>query len=80
MNKKKIINLPKNEKLILLKALGYTIDSEDYIINETDRKRVEDKYSNCFVKLDNASVLPGSTIIIDTNSFSLSEYFEEYRE
>ena len=39
---------------------------------------VVDRYTKEAVKLENASILPGSTIIIDTNSFSLAEYFEEF--
>ncbi len=73
----KTVNLPISEKIILLKALGYDVDKEGYIIDE-NKERVSDKYSECEIKIENASILPGSTIIIDTNSYSLSEYFEEY--
>lgn len=76
----KIVNLTNNEKLILLNALGYDIDQEKYIIDKITKERVIDKYSKKFVKIDNASILPGSTIIIDTNAFSIAEYFEEYKD
>ena len=77
-DKKKILNLPIKERLILLEALGYSVDLENYIIKKETGERVEDKYTGSIIKLENASVLPGSTIVIDTNSFSLSEYLEEY--
>ena len=79
----KIINLTDEQKTVLLDALGYGVDEDGYVVeleapDGTQNKRVKDRYTNEDVKLENASVLPGSTIIIDTNAFSISEYFEEF--
>ena len=65
--------------------MGYGTDEEGYVIefkaaDGSQNKRALDRYTGDPVKLKNASILPGSTIIIDTNSFSLAEYFEEFRE
>jgi hypothetical protein len=72
----KILNLTNEEKRVLLDALGYDVDEESYIIDSQGNK-VIDKYSDIPVKLERASILPGSTVIVDTNTFSLSEYFED---
>ena len=79
----KIINLTDEQKKVLLDAIGYGTDEEGYVIefkssDGVQNKRVVDRYTGEAVKLKNASILPGSTIIIDTNSFSLAEYFEEF--
>lgn len=85
MKNTKIINLTDEQKVVLLDAIGYGTDEEGYVVefNSADgvqNKRVLDRYTGEPVKLKNASILPGSTIIIDTNSFSLAEYFEEFRK
>lgn len=75
-----VINLTNEEKIILFRSLGYEVDTEGYIIKEETKERITDRYTTLPIKLENASILPGSTIILDTNPFSLSEYFEEFRE
>ena len=75
-----IINITNEEKVVLLKALGHGTNKEGFIIKNDTEEIVRDRYTNIKIKLENASILPGSTIILDTNSFSLAEYFEEFKE
>ena len=74
------ISLDYDRKVILLNALGYGVDREGYIIEEDTKKRVVCKYTNKYVKINGASILPGSTVIINTSPVTLSEYIEEYLE
>ena len=76
---KKFLFLSDEKKKILLKALGYGTDVKGYIIDENGR-RVLCKYSGVEVPFVNASILPGSTIIINTTPYTLSKYLEEYLE
>lgn len=76
---KKFLSLSDEKKKILLKALGYSVDINDYVIDENG-KRVLCKYSGVEIPFINASILPGSTIIINTSPYTLSKYLEEYLE
>ena len=79
MNKVVSLNtFNKSEKVFLLKELGFKTDGE-FIFYENDKK-VVDKYLNIPVRFENMMILPGNTIILDDNEYSLSMYMEEYRE
>lgn len=75
------VSISPSQKRILLKALGYDVDAQGYVVYDTrDRKRVVCKYTDSEVEFASASVLPGSTIVINTTPLSLSAYIEEYLE
>jgi len=76
---KQFLNLNAEQKLVLLKALDFDVDSRGFIV-ESANKKVICPYSKMPVKLENASILPGSTIIINTSLITLSEYISEYLE
>lgn len=78
-NFKKFLKLDDNQKLILLKALDYDVDEEGFVI-DSNKKNVICKYTNQPVHFNTASILPGSTIIINTSLLTLSEYVTEYLE
>ena len=65
-----------NSKIKLLKELGYGSDGE-YVLNSNGDK-ILDKYLEIPIKIEKMLILPGSTIIIDNNEFSLSKYIEEF--
>lgn len=75
----KFISLSTEKKKVLLTALGYRIDIQGFIIDENNN-RVICKYSGVEVPFANASILPGSTIIINTTSYTIAKYIEEYLE
>lgn len=75
----KFMSLSDLQKRILLKALGYDLDAEGFIIDE-NRSRIICKYSRVEVPFESASILPGSTIIINTSPYTISKYIEEYLE
>ena len=70
--------LKENEKKVLLKALGYDISESGFVVEEHTKRVVWCRYTNKPVKFDEASVLPGSTIVINTTPISLSSYIEEF--
>ena len=73
-------SLKGDEKKVLLKALGYDISERGFVVEEHTKQVVWCRYTNKPVKFDEASVLPGSTIIINTTPVSLSSYIEEFLE
>ncbi|MBS1263228.1 MAG: hypothetical protein MAG715_00400 [Methanonatronarchaeales archaeon] len=70
-------DLGEGEKIELLKALGYDADEDGYIVDR-DGDPYTERYSGEEIRLENASILPGSTVIVDTNALSLSRYIGEY--
>ena len=76
---KKFISLNDEQKLVLLKSLDYNVDDNDYIVDKNNKK-VICRYSNQPVLFKNASILPGSTVIVNTSLITISEYISEYLE
>jgi hypothetical protein len=70
--------LSKNEKILFLKELDFNSDGE-YVFDNLGNK-LKDKYLDIFIKLENMMILPGSTIILDNNDYSLIRYIDEFGE
>lgn len=71
-----IRNMPKKLKIMLLNQLGYSSDGT-FILNKNGEKYL-DKYIDKPIKIDNMAIFPGSTIILDNNSLSISSFLEEF--
>ncbi|MBU2591124.1 MAG: hypothetical protein KKC21_03780 [Nitrospinae bacterium] len=70
-----IKEMPREFKITLLQELGYDSDGIFVLHNGEQHK---DKYTKDPVKIDNMFVYPGSTIILDNNSLSITSFLEEY--
>lgn len=66
----------KESKINLLKELGYQSDGE--FVLDLEGNKVNDRYLEIAIKIDNMVIFPGSTIILDDNELSLSKYLEEF--
>ena len=69
-------NVSLDSKNRLLKELGHGSDGE--FVLDSEGKRVVDRYAEIPVKLNNMIILPGSTLILDDNEFSIASYMEEF--
>lgn len=78
-NLKEFLKLNDEQKLVLLRSLDYNLDSMSFIVDPNGDK-VICPYSNRPVKFKDASILPGSTVIINTSLITLSEYITDYLE
>lgn len=74
------IDLTVEERTFLLDALGYGVDQDGYILDLEKEKPYKDSLSKEAVHIENASILPSSTVIINTSPLSLSEYFTTFIE
>jgi hypothetical protein len=79
-NQISFLKINSEEKIRLLEVLGYGIDDDGYILDINTGEPYTDPMNNEEVHIENASVLPGSTVIINTTPLSLSEYFTVYVE
>lgn len=80
MQEIRFLDVNDDEKKLLLDILGFEV-SEDMVIIE---KKTKTPYicpiTKKKVRLEDASILPGSTIIINTSAITLSEYFSRFLE
>lgn len=70
-----IKEMPKELKISLLQELGYDSDGT-FVIK--DGEIYLDRYTEEAIELDNMFVYPGSTIILDNNSLSITSFLEDY--
>lgn len=75
----RFLSLTNEEKKFLLGSLGYLLDDKNTILDSNGVPHLC-PYTNKEVKLDNASILPGSTIVMTTSAFTLAEYVTENLE
>ena len=71
-----IKDMPVELKIVLLKELGF--DSDGKFVYYKNGKQCLDKYTEEPIKINNMAILPGSTIILDNNSLSISSFLEEF--
>ena len=71
-----IKDMSKPLKIILLNELGYDSDGT-FVLNEKGEKYL-DRYTNEPIRIDNMAIFPGSAIILDNNSLSISSFLEEF--
>lgn len=68
------------EKKILLDILGYEVGEAGIILDKNTKKKHICPITESVVFIENASVLPGSTVVINTTELSLAEYFTMFVE
>ncbi|MCX9010146.1 MAG: hypothetical protein OIN66_03385 [Candidatus Methanoperedens sp.] len=68
------------EKKILLDILGYEIGEAGIILDKETKKEHICPITETVVFIENASILPGSTVVINTSELSLAEYFTRFVE
>lgn len=76
----KFENINIEQKTALMDILGYYVDEKGIIFDKKTKMQHICPITAESVSIDNASILPGSTIIINTTELSLSEYFTDFFE
>ena len=74
------LDLSPEEKILLLDVLGFSIDKEGYIYDLLLKERHICPYTKKDILSQNASILPGSTLIINTSALTISEYITDKLE
>lgn len=69
-------SLDFESRVLLLEELGYTTDGEFVRTEEGDV--VVDRYTDQPVRVENMAILPGSTIVLDDNPYSIAAYLDEF--
>ena len=74
------LDITYDEKRILLDCLGYSVKEDNYIINTKTGDYHTCPITRERVLFENASILPGSALVINTTPLTISEYLSEYIE
>ena len=72
-----LVRLNNEDRLVVLKKLGYELNDVGYVISSKTKKELICKYSGEKIHINNAAILPGSVIIINANPLTMAEYFIE---
>lgn len=70
-----LLQTNNENRVKVLKKLGYDLDDEGYIIKGDTKKEVICKYGGERVHINTAAILPGSVIVINANPVTMAEYF-----
>ncbi len=68
------------ERKLLLDILDFEIDEEGFIVDKKTKRHYICPLSKTKVPISSSSILPGSTIVLNTSALTLSEYFTRYLE
>jgi len=69
--------LGEKERVLLLKAFDYGVDSEGNILNKNGEKIKSSENPKSFIKVEFASLVPGSLEVIDGSPTALAKYLRE---
>lgn len=78
--KKTFLKLSEKEMRVLFDALGYDVRKDGFVYEKDTDKKVLCHYTQEPLDFQKASILPGSTILINTSLITLSEYVTEFAE
>lgn len=76
---KKIIfeELGKEERILLLKAFGYDVDLEGYIIDQTGLRISSKEVPSKFLRVEDSMLIPGSLEVVDGTPTSIAKFIRE---
>lgn len=74
------IEMNDEERTLLLDILDYEVDEDGFVVDKKTKKHYICPVSKTKVPISSSSILPGSTIILNTSALTLSEYFTRYLE
>lgn len=74
------IEVNEEERRLLLDILDYEVDGDGLIVDKKTKRHYICPISKTKVPISSSSILPGSTIILNTSALTLSEYFSRYLE
>jgi len=78
MAEKRLVQLNNEDRLEVLKKLGYVLNDQGFVIDVDTKEEVMCKYSKQKVHINFAAILPGSTLIINATPLTMAQYFVEH--
>ena len=72
--------LTKEEKVLILRAFEYDVDSKGNVMNPGGSKIPSKETPNTFLNLDNIALFPGSLNVVESTPASISKFIREKLE
>ena len=79
-NEISFIETNEEERRLLLDILDFEVDEGGFVVDKKTKRHYICPVSKTKVPISSSSILPGSTIILNTSALTLSEYFSRYLE
>lgn len=74
----RFVELKKPEKILLLRAFDYDVDLEGYILDPTSSRIPSSEVPGEFLRLEDASLLPGTLNVCDGTPTAISKFIREW--
>lgn len=69
--------LSKEERILLLRAFDYDVDSEGYILDQSGSKIPSKEIPSKFLRVDDSMIIPGSLEVTDGTPTSIAKFIRE---
>ena len=69
--------LGREERILLLKAFGYDVDEEDFIISPVGSRIPSDEMPSTYLKIEDSMMIPGSMKVTDGTPTAISKFIRE---
>ena len=69
--------LNKEERILLLRAFDYDVDSEDYVIDSYGSRIPSIEVPSKYLKVEESTLIPGSLEVIDGTPTAISKFIRE---
>lgn len=72
--------LGEMERILLLRAFDYDVDKNGYVLSPNGQKISSSDNPKKFIKIQEASLMPGSLKVIDGTPTAISKYLREMKK
>ena len=69
--------LGKQERVLLLRAFGYDVDEEDFILSPSGTRIPSDEMPSKYLKVEDSMIIPGSMKVTDGTPTAISKFIRE---
>lgn len=69
--------LSKEERVLLLKACEYDVDSEGYVLTSNGDRIPSEEIPSTFLRVEDSTLIPGSLKVIDGTPTAISKFIRE---
>ena len=73
----KFEELSIKERLLLLKAFDYDVDSDGYVLSPTGNRIASNETPYTFLRVENSMLIPSSLEVVDGTPTAISKFIRE---
>jgi hypothetical protein len=73
----KFEELSKEERILLLRAFDYDVDSEGYVLSPTGDRIPSNEIPSAFLRVEDSMLIPSSLEVVDGTPSAISKFIRE---